>query len=133
MLALAGLALVVGAWLHYFLLVRDGRVSGWPIADGLVLVLGMAAALVGALLGPMTGGAWSAVALVLGSISLSQGLLFFWLLSIAQVPADDLGQLIVTVGDPMPGFSAWDHRGERFTWGGVVGQRVLFKFFRGHW
>lgn len=135
MLAIAGLGLVLGAWLHYFSRVPSGRLSGWPITDMIVMAIGMVCALAGALLGPMTsgGGGWSIAGLALGSVSLSMGGIFFWLLSIARLPANQRAALVVSVGDPLPAFSAWDYRGERFTWDSLAGERVLLKFFRGHW
>lgn len=39
----------------------------------------------------------------------------------------------IRVGDTIPHFSALDDRGEAFDSNALAGQRVLLKFFRGHW
>ena len=56
--------------------------------------------------------------------------LFFYLFSIRHTP---LGDIRVALGDPLPAFSALTPSGAPFSSAELAGQRVLLKFFRGHW
>ena len=40
---------------------------------------------------------------------------------------------MVEVGDKIPSFSGFDDQGKPFDSSSLAGQRILLKFFRGHW
>lgn len=129
-LALAAVALALIAWGHYFWLIAVHRVPRRPrghlAALGLATVLGVA----GVIVGPVSGGAVSWLAVGLAPVTLGAAGSFVWLLG--QAPLPD-GELVVAIGDPLPAFTATDHRGEPFSSAQLAGERVLLKFFRGHW
>ena len=129
-LALVGVALVTIAWLHYLWTIADHRVPRRPVGHALAQVLGVASSIVAVAWGPASGDSLSVLALALAPISVGLGAFFLWLLT--QAPLPD-GELAVSIGDPLPSFAAWDHRGERFDSADLAGERVLLKFFRGHW
>ncbi len=124
-LALASLALTMGAWLHYLALIPKERVPARPTAHRATLV---AALLLGAY--AALGGGADAASIIIAAASASLALFFFYLLG--QAPLPD-GKLVVAVGDPLPVIEAMSSDGERSRSTDWAGQRVLFKFFRGHW
>ena len=86
---------------------------------------------VGALLGLVAlsqGGGW--LPGLLAGLATLVGSLFTVLVGISaqQVAAD-----AITVGAPLPAFSAADEHGGTFSSASLEGKPVLMKFFRGHW
>ena len=129
-LALLGVALVMSAWVHYLWTIAESRVPRRPVVHALAQALGVASSIAAIAWGPATGGGLSWAAVALAPVSVGMGVGFLWLLP--QAPLPD-GELVVGVGDPLPAFAAWDHRGEHFDSAELAGDRVLLKFFRGHW
>jgi len=124
-LALASLALTTGAWLHYLALIPRERVPARPTAHQAAMV---AALLLGA--AAVLQSRADAPSIAIAAVSMSLVAFFFYLLR--QAPLPD-GKLAVTVGDPLPLIEATSSDGERVLSTDWAGQRVLFKFFRGHW
>ena len=124
-LALASMALTLGAWLHYLASIPRERVPVRPTAHAAVLV----AALVLAAAAIIESGAHAA-SIALAALSMSLVAFFFYLLR--QAPLPD-GKLAVSIGDPLPLIEAKDSEGKLVRSTDWAGQRVLFKFFRGHW
>lgn len=129
-LAALALALVTITWLDYFWRIARHRVPRRPRAHVITSTLGIALALAAVAWGPARGQGVSWIALGLTPLSVGMGGFFLWLLPQAALPE---GELVVSVGDALPAFSAWDHRGERFDSASLAGDRVLLKFVRGHW
>ena len=128
-MALLGAALVSATWLHYLAQIPAARLSVRVLGHRFAMAAGMLAGLAAIPLA-LLADAGVAGALVLAPWSLGAGGFFFWLLTQASLPA---GELQVAVGDPLPSFAAWTHTGEPFDTAKLSGQRVLLKFFRGHW
>jgi len=124
LLAVLALALVAGAlalwfrWLRQVALEGRRAVAYGLIALGALCAVGALATDPGLLAGLVAGiallvaAAWA----VLGALATQS----------RQEPA-------VGVGDPLPDFTAPDHRGEPFRMADLRGQPVLLKLFRGHW
>jgi len=89
-----------------------------------VLLLGIGVSAVGAWLGP------TLTTIALLAATAGMGTFILWLLTYRELPD---GELIAAVGAPMPPMVAMDHTGSEFDLADLVGQRVLFKFFRGSW
>lgn len=127
--SLAGAALVMGAFGAYMLTIPRNAVPKRPVVHIGLMVLGCGIALASPLLG---GGApWTmVVASLLTSFALLLTGLFLWLLSNRKTP---IGDLRVSVGDPLLSVASTTSEGVPFTNADLAGQRVLFKFFRGGW
>ena len=96
-LALLAHGLVLGAWLHYLWLVPREAVPPKPNGHTTAMILGIALAVVGALMPSnlvlvLVGG-------VLALLTTAFGVLFLWLLTQAQLPP---GQPTFRVGEPLP-------------------------------
>ncbi len=128
-LALVGILSISLIWLVYLAAIPSERVPRRPVAH-----------VVGMILGLFSSGASLAVAwqqgqsLILPLLSLVITLplagLFFYLLRIAALPR---GALRVQVGDRFIPFAALNDEGQRVRTESWHGQRVLLKFYRGHW
>ena len=129
-LALLGLGFVLCAWVHYFWTIASATVQRRPIGHAIVLLLGTALAIVAVIWDPVSGRGLSLVPLSLAPVSAGATLLFSWLWSRGPLPDTSPS---FAVGGPMPPLRAWSHRGEPFDSATTIGQRVLIKFFRGHW
>jgi len=126
-----GAIAVLGSWALYMGSVPSGRVPPRPVGHIIAQAVGMALAITGMAQVVTTPtlpiGLPSAA---LAGPALTMGGLFLFLLTQRKTP---LGKLRVAVGDPMLPFSATTRDGEAFHSDQLRGQRVLFKFFRGHW
>lgn len=129
-LAATGMALVLLGWVTYLATVPRGTVPVVPtrhmIAEGVGLLLA-----IGAL--TQLGGASLSVVIAIGlmtTVSVTGGSLFFFLLTQRKTP---IGDITIAVGDTLPRFTATDHEGAAFDSESLRGERVLLKFFRGHW
>lgn len=121
--AVAGLGCVIVSWMWYLALVPAEKVPKRPHAHTALILLGMGLSVVGAVgfaVGP----------LIVAGVAWLLGGFFLYLLTIAGLPD---GELIVKTGDPLPAFSAPDHRGQMASSDDWHGKRILLKFFRGHW
>ena len=134
LLATAGLGLSLIGWIDYLRRIAAGQVPRRPWADGLAMAAGAVLAIVA--VGWAVGlGPWAGEGLALGVVilaGLAVGLAGFFAYLIANAALPD-GELIVRVGDPLPAFASWTHTGEPFASASLAGDRVLLKFFRGHW
>lgn len=133
--ALAGLGVAVGlgVWAHYFWRVSQERVPVRPVGHAAAMVFAGLAGLTAVLVGLSAPNlAWGLpwLALVLAPVSVGNTAFFLWLLT--QAPTPDT-QPAVAVGDPLPAFAAITHDGRAFSSAELEGDRVLIKFFRGHW
>ena len=118
-LGVAGVALG-----HYATTVRAVRVAKRPRGHQAAIVVAALLALVAAaegagLLGGTIAGAVLAVAAV-----------FLFLTTQSALPP---GRIAVVGGGPALDFTASDSDGRAFTLSSLRGQRILLKFFRGHW
>jgi len=131
LIPVAGGALaVMGSWVMYMATVPSGRVPARPVGHMVAQGLGTAAVVVGITQAISGGASATLIALSMGSLPLVMGPLFFFLLSQRKTP---VGKITVGVGDRLPAFAAVESTGEPFESQSLAGQRVLFKFFRGHW
>ena len=123
-LALIGLLLVTGGWIHYLSLIPQARVPKSPALHATIMAAGVLASLASL---PF---ATSLLPWLLAPLTLGNGGMFLWLIPQRHLPK---GTLAVKIGDALPGFKAWDHTGNAFDSSSFAGKRVLLKFFRGHW
>ncbi len=131
LLTSGGAVAVLGSWALYMGSVPSGRVPPRPVGHLIVQAVGMVSALTG--LAQVAASPTLPIGLpsaALAGLALTMGGLFFFLLTQRKTP---LGKLRVAVGDPMLPFSAATRDGVAFHSDQLRGQRVLFKFFRGHW
>ncbi len=126
----AGFVAVAGSWVTYMATVPSGKVPVRPIGHIVAQVLGVALGVAGISMGVTAGGLTLVGTIALGSLSIPMGLLFPLILSQRKTP---IGSLAVQVGEPLLPFSATDSQGRHFDSESLRGQRVLLKFFRGHW
>ena len=126
--AAAGIMLV--SWTHYLWLIPQEKVPEKPTAHSaamaLAVVLGLAAPVLSVLF--QSDLAMFEAPIELMAISGAAG--FFYLMS--QAPMPD-GHRTFNVGDVLPEFSAPDQDGATVNLADFRGDRVLIKFFRGHW
>lgn len=124
-----GLLLVFAGWATYLATIPRGRVPVRPWGTMAVELGGMLLGLVG-IAGSLRGEASVGLAVALGVPTLTLGSLFFFLLSRRKTP---LGAITVREGDQLLPFRTFDSDGNVFDTASLAGQRVLLKFFRGHW
>ncbi len=130
LLTCAAALAVLGSWGIYLASVPSGRVPARPLGHLLVQSAGMALAVAGLWATRDAGGIARVGSLAAGSIALVMGALFVFLLSQRRTP---IGRLTVAVGDTLPPLAAVDDRGRPWTSASLDGERILLKFFRGHW
>lgn len=94
--------------------------SGYSAA----FALGTGLAFAGAVLNP------GITAALIAAVGMSTGGLMLYLLSIRKLPD---GELVASVGNPMPPVQALDETGAPFDLTSLAGKRVMLKFFRGSW
>lgn len=123
MFAGSGLAIVALSWTWYLALIPAEKVPRQPLLHIAGMLLGMALAAVGA-------AGLGLVPVILAASAWLLGGFFLFLLGQANLPD---GELVVTVGDPLPAFSAADGTGSPVASSEWQGQRLLLKFFRGSW
>jgi hypothetical protein len=125
-LVLAAVALgVAGVALgHYATTVRAVRVAKRPRVHQSAIVAAALLAL-GALFSGagLLGGAVAVLVLMVAAV-------FLFLTTQSALPA---GRIAVAVGGPALEFTASDSDGRTFMLSSLRGQRILLKFFRGHW
>lgn len=121
--AAVGLGLVLASWMWYLSLISAEKVPDRPYLHAALMVLGMVLSAVGT-------AELATGAIVMAVSAWFLGGFFFYLLSMAALPD---GELTVSVGEPLPAFSAADHRGELIASDDWQGKRILLKFFRGQW
>jgi hypothetical protein len=129
-LSLAGLAAVLGSWVLYLASIPRGKVPARPIGSIAAQILGTALAIGGVAWSFRGGGAPGAAVIAPAAVALIGGPLFLWLLTQRETP---VGDIRVAVGDPLIPFAATASDGASFDSGELAGERVLLKFFRGHW
>lgn len=122
-LAPLGLLVVVGAWLHYLSLIPKEAVPEHPHGHKLTMGLGSGIAIVGA---PTLG----IPGMILAASAVGFALFFIYLLREGPLPD---GAPSFEVGGPIPDFTVRDGHGKAFTKADLDSQRILLKFFRGHW
>ena len=130
MSAFAGFAVVMGSLTLYFSTIPRGTV---PVKVGglaLKLILGVGLALVGLVLAITGTTSAGALVYIPSVLALFFGGFILWVLPQRHTP---LGDLKVTVGDPIIPFEAQTTTGTPFNSTELAGKRVLFKFFRGGW
>lgn len=121
--ALIGLAMAVGGLIWWFR--RVGRVQIPKNRVPFLVWMLIAGALGGvALIG---GSGWQTM--LPAGLALLAGLFVLLTVSISRQKVEGA----IDVGDVIPEFQALDENGEVFEGASLVGQPVLFKFFRGHW
>ena len=122
-----GLLVVVIAWVSYLAMIPIEKVPERPYLHTLFIILGMGLS-VWSVIGKEL---LQTVPLVLALLSVPTGGLFLYLLTIAALPNMPLK---VAVGDVLPMFAAVDDGGMVVDVTAVYrNQRLLLKFFRGHW
>ena len=121
--AALGLGLVFISWTWYLALIPAEKVPERPYLHAALMVIGMG-------LGALGAAKLATGAIVMAVSAWLLGGFFLYLLSIAALPD---GELTVSIGDPLPAFSAADHRGQIVASSDWQGKRVLLKFFRGQW
>lgn len=130
-LGLAGFLLVMGTWIQYLLTIPNGAVPEWPtgglIAQGAGFILAVLSLVTLSFDRPVLAG----ISILLALFAISMAIFFYWLLfTQRQTP---IGEIRIEVGDKILPFEAFTAEGERFNSDELLGQRVLFKFFRGGW
>jgi hypothetical protein len=129
-LSAVGFVLAVGGMVHYMAQIPPGRVPAVPTGHMVAEAGGAAVAVAAVWLGwGASTGVFAAIAGMSG-LSLLMAGFFFFLMSQRKTP---VGEIRVAVGDPLPVFAAQDWKGHAFDSASLRGQRVLLKFFRGHW
>jgi hypothetical protein len=123
-LALLALAIAAATLAHYATTVRAVRVALRPRAHQ----AGLAAAALLAVAALANGPGW--LGGVAAALALAVAALFFALTAISGLPR---GAIAVAVGAPALDFTASDADGRSFALSSLRGQRILLKFFRGHW
>jgi hypothetical protein len=124
LLGLVALSILAAALAHYATRVRAVRVPKRPRVHqtlaGMAVLLAIAAFASGpGLLGGLAAG-----------LAAAAGALFLVLTTISGLPAV---RPAVAVGAPAPDFTAPDSEGRAVSLSALRGQRILLKFFRGHW
>ena len=129
-LSAAGFVAVMGSLGLYLRTIPGGTV---PVSvGGLVTKLWIGVGLSAAAIAwsvYSTGGAGVAV-LAPAAFAIMMGGFFLWVVSQRHTP---VGDLKVSVGDPLLSFSATTSDGEPFRSDALKGKRTLLKFFRGGW
>ena len=127
--AVAALVSALLGWVHYFASIPRDQVPTTPIlmfgTQSLALVLATAAIIV-ALAEPQP----PMGVLLMAGLATFFAVFFYFLYSQRRTP---LGHLQVAVGDVLPDFSVTAADGAVVHSADWRGQRVLLKFFRGHW
>ena len=121
-----GLALVVVAWLSYFLLLRNAWIRATAIPNLVVMFLGTALGIFAAAQAEERSATWMAAGDVLLTL-LFLTLLFVWF----RLPAP---QSTADTDGPAPDFTLPNQDGEPVTLSTFRGRGpVLLVFYRGHW
>lgn len=129
-LAVIGLIVVSGTWLAYLAMIPLEKVPERPYLHSFFMILGMGLSL-WVIIRPLLSDSSAPVApFILALLSVATGGLFLYLLTIATLP--DI-PLKVAVGDVLPAFAAVDDAGNVVETAVWQQQRLLLKFFRGHW
>ncbi|MFK7986710.1 MAG: peroxiredoxin family protein [Sandaracinaceae bacterium] len=129
MMSMFSFALVAGAFGAYMGTIPKNAVPTRPVVHIGLMLVGSAGGLAALVLlgGPLFSRVLS-VALALMAMLLTA--VFLWLLSNRKTP---VGDLRVSVGDPLLSIASVTSAGAPFDNADLDGQRVLFKFFRGGW
>lgn len=127
---MGGLVLAVAGWLRYLMLIPKEKVPVRPTGFS-ALMLVIALAVTGSWVASFTLGQQpSLLSWIAGGNGLVLALFFLYLLSQAPLPDQPIA---VAVGEALPAIAAPDGHGTLHQSSEWQGQRVLFKFFRGHW
>ncbi len=129
-LAILGLLVVSATWLHYLTLIPAEKVPQRPFLHAVFMVVGMGLSMEAVIRPLLSNASFPIVPFILALLSLPTGGLFLYLLTIAALPDTPLQ---VVVGDRLPSFAAVNDVGEVVETAGFHQQRLLLKFFRGHW
>lgn len=120
----SGSVIATAATIQYLATIGKERVPVSLVAHSLVLLLAAGVAVVGAALDPSGG------SVALGTLTVLVSASMLYIFSLAPLPD---GQLIATVGQPLPALVAPDQDGAPFDVASLKGGRVMVKFFRGSW
>ncbi len=129
-LALAGFATVIATWAAYMATIPGGTVPARPVAHVAAQIAGTALAIAGLVWGAQDGRSPGAAVIAPATVALVMGPLFLFILSQRKTP---VGDIRVSVGDPLPAFLARTASGAEFHTDSLAKRRVLLKFFRGGW
>ena len=129
-LAIVGLLVVGAAWLHYLTLIPVEKVPQRPILHTVFMVVGMGLSVWAVIRPLLNNQSFPTVPLLLALVSIPTGGLFLYLLTIAALPDTPLK---VAVGDVLPTFMAVNDEALLVETADFHQQRLLLKFFRGHW
>lgn len=128
-LATASLVSVLAGWGHYLATIPRNTVPKTPIIMISTQILGILLATASFYFAQgnssVPTGIW-----VLSGLALFMALFFFVIYANRRTP---VGNLQVAVGDRMLPFETLDSSGTKVNTDSWRGQRVLLKFFRGHW
>ena len=124
LLVLVGFFVVMGFAVQYFLTIAKETVPVNPWPHIAIFGGGALVAVLGAILDP------NVVTILLAVTTAATGIFLIWLLGQRRVPD---GELIVEVSDPFPELIAPNQNGKMIDISDLLGQRILFKFFRGSW
>lgn len=125
--------LALFGWVHYLQLIPKEKVPSRPLFHTTLMVLSCLLAatyIILSLRSPQP----LHLGLVVASV-LSFGVAAFFLYLLTQAPLPD-NKIKVSVGEPMLPVTGLDSAGQTHRLdpsSGWTGQRLLFKFFRGHW
>ena len=124
------LSLVISSltWTWYLALIPREKVPRRPFAH--VILMAVAAFLAAAAIYSAAGAAGSLLAGLIGLISLGLAGFFYFLLAIAALPDP---KMKIAVGESLPPFRLRNQDEKWVASQDWRGQRLLLKFFRGHW
>jgi len=129
-LSVAGAALVVLTWGVYLASIPAGKVPVRPVGSVMLQCTGVTLALGGVLHWVRGADAHAAAVFAPAGLAVVMGGFFLFLLSQRKTP---VGDIKVAVGDKLLPFEARTAEGFDFHSEALMGQRTLFKFFRGAW
>ncbi len=129
-IAILGLVITTAVWLGYLMAIPQENVPERPYIHTALIVLGMGLSLWAMIRPFIQNESFPTLPIILGLMTLSLGGLFLYLLTIATLPDT---QLAVKVGDRLPRFEVVDDKGGIVDTAVWHNQRLLLKFFRGHW
>ncbi|NCG17470.1 MAG: redoxin domain-containing protein [Rhodobacterales bacterium] len=130
LVASAATGVMLAAWLHYLWLIPQERVPEKPTMHSAVMAAAVVLGLAGPVLSVLLKSDWALFEAPLELTAISGAGFFFYLMS--QAPMPD-GHRTFNVGDVLSEFSAPNQEGATVNLADFRGDRVLIKFFRGHW
>lgn len=126
----SSLGLVVLGWVYYLSQIPKEKVPARPVMVSALMVwcalsvIGIYALLI------VQGTPPDLLSWILGANAVVLAAFFLYLLTQAPMPDQPIK---VVLGEPLPNIEAIDANGKQHSSQDWQGQRILFKFFRGHW